>query len=195
MYGRRWIVYAGRLVREKGVRDLMTALPKFHADDAGLLIVGDGPDRPILDALARELGVEHRIRSVGAVPHPDVPSYLQHAELVVLPSWYEERGRILLEAMAAGTPVVATRTGGIPATVRDGVNGLLVSPRSPERLATAIDRILGDRELAATMREAGRSVAAEHGVDALAETTLGVYRSALGELPEPVPSGATDGAR
>ena len=149
MDGRRSIVYAGRLVREKGVRELVAAFGALTAADVGLIIVGDGPDRATLETAARGLASGHRIRFVGAVPNTRVGAYLRHADLVVVPSWYEERGRVLLEAMAVGTPVVATRTGGIPATVQDGLTGLLVPPRDPGRLAAAIDRVLGDDGLAA----------------------------------------------
>jgi glycosyltransferase involved in cell wall biosynthesis len=88
--------------------------------------------------------------------------------------------------------VVATRTGGIPATVRDGVNGLLVPPRAPEALAAAIDRVLEDAMLAASMGAAGRATAAEHSIGSLADATLATYETVLGrsvdrvrtELPE-----------
>jgi glycosyltransferase involved in cell wall biosynthesis len=177
MDGRRSIVYAGRLVREKGVRDLVAAFGALTAADIGLIIVGDGPDRATLETAARELASGHRIRFVGVVPNTRVGAYLRHADLVVVPSWYEERGRVLLEAMAFGTPVVATRTGGIPATVQDGLTGLLVPPRDPRRLAAAIDRVLGDERLAASMAAAGRATASDHGIEALADATLAAYEA------------------
>ena len=182
MEGRRSIVYAGRLVREKGVRELVAAFGALTATDVGLVIVGDGPDRATLETTARGLASGHRVRFVGAVPNTRVGAYLRHADLVVVPSWYEERGRVLLEAMAVRTPVVATRTGGIPATVLDGSTGLLVPPRDPRRLAAAIDRVLGDERLAASMAAAGRATAAEHGIGALADATLAAYEAALGRV-------------
>ena len=185
MDGRRWVVYVGRLVPEKGVRELVEALARAATSDAGLLVVGDGPDRAPLEALAASLGVAHRVRFAGSVPHQDVAPYLQHADVAVLPSWYEERGRVLLEAMAAGAPVVAARTGGIPATVRHGVNGLLVPPRQPDRLATAIDRILGDAVFAETLRDAGRATASGHGLDGLVEATLDAYATVIARVGEP----------
>jgi len=160
MDGRRSIVYAGRLVREKGVRELVAAFGTLTTPDVGLVIVGDGPDRATLEADARGLASGRRIRFIGAVPNTRVGAYLRHADLVVVPSWYEERGRVLLEAMAVGTPVVATRTGGIPATVQDGLTGLLVPPRDPRRLSEAIDRVLGDQQLAASMAYVPRCVVA-----------------------------------
>ena len=140
MDDRRWVVYAGRLVPEKGVRELIQAFGTISSADAGLLVVGDGPDRRVLERAARR-AAEDRVRFVGAVPHAHVRAYLHHAELVVLPSRYEERGRVLLEAMAEGRPVVATRTGGIPDTVHHGENGLLVAPGDVDGLAEAIDRL------------------------------------------------------
>jgi glycogen(starch) synthase len=184
MDGRRWIVFAGRLVPEKGVRDLVAALAELSARDAGLIIVGEGPDRARLETLARGLGVRHGIRFVGPIPHAQLRAYLQYAELVVLPSWFEERGRVLLEAMAAGTAVVGARAGGIPATVRHEVNGILASPRNPRMLAAAIDRVLADSDLAASMREAGRGTASEHGLPALADMTLDAYIAVLDRAVE-----------
>ena len=184
MDGRRSIVYAGRLVREQGVRELVAAFGALKAADIGLIIVGDGPDRARLETAARGLASGHRIRFVGAVPNTRVGAYLRHADLVVVPSWYEERGRVLLEAMAFGTPVVATRTGGIPATVQDGLTGLLVPPRDPRPLAAAIDRILGDDGLAGAMAAAGRATASEHGIGALADATLAAYETVWGRIAE-----------
>jgi glycosyltransferase involved in cell wall biosynthesis len=183
MDGRRWIVFAGRLVREKGVHDLIASFALASAPDAALLVVGDGPERATLEAAVRERGLDHAVHFQGAVPHVEVAAYLQHAAVVAIPSWFEERGRIVLEAMAVGAPVVATRVGGIPASVRDGVNGLLVAPRSPAELARAIDRVLLDRTLAASMGAVGRETVREHGTDALARATLDVYEAVLGRAP------------
>ena len=179
MDGRRWVVYVGRIVPEKGVRELVEAFGRLSVADAGLLIVGDGPDRVKVEVDARRLAPADRIRFTGALPHADVQGHLQHADVVVLPSWYEERGRVLLEAMAVGTPVVATRTGGIPDTVRDGANGLLVPPHDPPALAAAIARVLGEDGLAASIGAAGRATASEHGIDGLVDGTLAAYQAVL----------------
>jgi len=195
MNGGRWIVYGGRLVMEKGVSDLVVAFSRIDAPAVGLLLVGEGPARGVVLNLARKLGIGDRVRLVGPVSHDLMPGYLQHAEMVVLPSWYEERGRILLEAMASGRPVVATATGGILETVHDGGNGLLVPPRDPIRLAAAIDRVLRDPELAAALGEAGRSTAKGHGTAALADATLSSYDALLGDThlggPNQAPAAVT----
>lgn len=173
----RWVVYAGRLVPEKGVRDLVLAFGMLRTPGIGLLVVGDGPDRRALERLARRKS--RRVRFVGAIPHAQVGAYVQHADVVVLPSWFEERGRLVLEAMAAGTPVVATRTGGIPSSVTDGVDGLLVEPRDAKGLSEAIDRILGDGALAVSISAAARQAASGHGTDSLADATLAAYERVL----------------
>jgi glycogen synthase len=194
MDGRRWIVFAGRFVPEKGVRDLLQAFARLSEPSAGLAFIGDGPERAALQAVAARLGISDRVMLTGALPHADVQRALRHAHAVVLPSWFEERGRVLLEAMAAGTPVVGTRTGGIPETVRDGVNGFLVPPHDVAALACAIERILRDATLAAAMGAAGRATAAHHAVGALVSTTLLTYRSVLRRAAErlrPAPAGVT----
>jgi glycogen(starch) synthase len=177
---RRWIVYVGRLVTEKGIRDLLEAVPTLRAGNVSLLIVGDGPERRAARHITRRLRIDHRVVFVGPVAHRDVPPYLQHADVVVLPSWYEERGRVILEAMAAGAPVVATRTGGIPATIDDGLNGVLAPPHDPVGLAEALDRVLSDRPRASEMAVRGRATAAANGLDGLIATTVKAYDSALG---------------
>jgi glycosyltransferase involved in cell wall biosynthesis len=118
-----------------------------------------------------------------------VQPYLRHADVVVLPSWYEERGRVLIEAMAWGTPVVATSTGGIPSTVRDGVNGLLIPLMDPDALGGAIDRVLGDRKLSASMGAAGRAAASEHSIGSLADATLATYEAVLARTAGRFPTG------
>jgi len=179
MDDRPWVVFAGRLVREKGLGDLVEAVEAFPAR-AGLLIVGDGPYRAQLESQMRGPIQDGRVRFVGALPHAEVRPYLHHADVVVLPSWYEERGRVVLEAMAEGTPVIATRTGGIPESLRDGVNGLLVPVHDPVRLAAAIGRILGDANLAASLGAAGRRRAVDQGIGELADITLAAYAKVAG---------------
>jgi glycosyltransferase involved in cell wall biosynthesis len=177
---RRSVLYVGRLVREKGVVELLEAFARIGAADAELVFVGDGPMRPRLEVAARTLVVGDRIRFVGAVPHADVSTYFARARVVVVPSWFEERGRVVLEAMANGAPVVAARTGGIVESVRDGIDGVLVPPRDPIALASALARVLEDDELAASLSAAGVRVASDHRLDRLVDATLGTYEAVLG---------------
>ena len=102
--------------------------------------MGDGPARKALERRARRLGAGDRVRFLGYFAHERAPAALAHADLLVLPSLYEELGTVLLKAMHAGLPIVASKTGGIPDVVEYGVNGLHVPPGHPEALARAIDR-------------------------------------------------------
>jgi glycogen synthase len=105
---------------------------------------------------------------------------LAHVDVLVLPSLYEDLSSALIEAMAAGLPVVATRVGGTADLVRHGVNGLLVAPRDPVALAAAISEILADPAAAAGMRVAARSTAAGYAWPGLARQVLEVYRQVAG---------------
>jgi glycogen(starch) synthase len=141
-----------------------------------VLLVGDGPERPALEREVGRLGLGDRVRFLGFVPHDRVPAILTHADLLVLPSLYEELGTVLLEAMWVGLPIVASRTGGIPDVIEDGINGLLVPPGDPHTLAGAIDRVLGTPDLARRLAEAASQRAKEYDWEVLAERVLKVYR-------------------
>jgi glycosyltransferase involved in cell wall biosynthesis len=126
----------GRLSPEKGVDTAIAAV----AGSGSLTVVGDGPERERLAATA-PVGISF----VGAVAPESVPAYLSRARAVLVPSrCYEGAPRSIIEAFAAGVPVIASRTGGMPELVQDGVNGLLVPPGDIRAWRTAIDRLLDD---------------------------------------------------
>jgi glycogen synthase len=172
------VLFVGRLHRQKGVDILLRALPLLPPV-ATVTLVGDGPERAALCRLADELGVADRVTVTGFVPHGMVPGLLAGADVVVLPSRYEELGTALVEAMAAGRPVVAARVGGIPELVRDGVDGLLVPPDDPGALAKAVTRVLANPVLAAELGANGRARVAGHDWAVLARRVLDVYRTVL----------------
>jgi len=151
----------GRLSEEKRHRDLVEAAAALVRDgnDLRLDLVGDGETRPPVEAQVRELGVEGRIRFLGM--RSDVPELLRGFDIFVLPSRFEGLPLTILEAMASGLPVVATRVGGVPELVEDGVNGFLVEPQSPAELAAAIRRLVEDADLRRRMGQAGRKIAVE----------------------------------
>jgi len=168
------VAYLGRLAPQKDVGTLLQAFARLPADTQ-LMLAGDGPDRPALQHRAQRFG--GRVHFTGFVPHVKVPAVLRHVDLLVLPSLYEDLSSALIEAMAAGLPVVATRVGGIADLVRYGVNGLLVAPpRDPAALAAAIGQILADPAAAARMSAAARSTAAAYAWPDLARQVLEVYR-------------------
>lgn len=173
--GRPRVVFIGRLVVQKGVDTLIRAVPQLETEGALVLLVGDGPDRSLLEALVRELGVEERVRFTGFVPHPRVPAVLRHADLLVLPSVYEEMGSVLLEGMQMGVPIVASRTGGIPDVITHGETGLLVEPSEPRALAAAIDRVLWDDGLARRLATCAEGEAKRYDWNVLADKVLGIY--------------------
>ncbi len=157
---RHGILFVGRLVSRKGVEFLLDAVERLGG--APLTIVGDGPKRRGLERRARGLPV----RFLGSLPPEEVRRRLKEAMILVLPAVQGEGvPNVLLEAMACGTPVVATDGGGVPDLVEDGRTGLLVPPRDAPRLAEALGRLLEDADLRARLSAGGRGVAADHDWD------------------------------
>jgi glycosyltransferase involved in cell wall biosynthesis len=154
--GDRVIGTISRLVWKRGNEELLeaAALVRHAIPSATLVVVGDGPLRPALEARARELGLNDGVRFLGAVPQ--AARLLPHFDVFILSSVLEGMSNSLLEAMAAGRPVVATRVGGNPEVVVEGETGFLVPPKDPRALADAVLRLLRDRELAHRFGEAAR---------------------------------------
>ena len=170
----------GRLSPEKGHGVLLKALPGIFAafPHAGLVLAGDGPSRAELEEESRRLGIAERVAFLGF--RRDVPALLGAIDLFVQPSIYEGFGISLLEAMAAGLPIVASRVGGIPEVVEDGVTGLLVAPENPFALAAAIERLLRDRDEARRLGEAAaRRVRERHSLQSAAAKIDALYRDIL----------------
>jgi starch synthase len=187
---RPFVLFVGRITRQKGVPHLLRAVRDIDPSAQVVLCAG-APDTPEIDREFRELYEElDRVRDgvhwiPRMLPRPEVIQLLTHAAVFVCPSVYEPLGIVNLEAMACGTPVVASRVGGIPEVVEDGVTGLLV-PVDEEHavfetgLARALDRVLGDPEAARRMGEAGRERAVgEFGWDAIARRTARLYAEIL----------------
>jgi glycogen(starch) synthase len=174
--GRPRVLFVGRLAPQKGVRALVEAAALIENQGARVLLVGDGPERKALERKARRIGVGDRVRFLGFFAHDRLPAAMAHADLLVLPSVYEELGTVLLEAMWSGLPIVASRTGGIPDVIEDGVNGLLVEPGDPEALARAIDRLLAERDLARRLSEGAQQRGKDYDWDVLAGSVLAVYQ-------------------
>jgi glycosyltransferase involved in cell wall biosynthesis len=161
------------------VHTALSAFGRLRAAGAHLVLVGDGPERSPLEAEATRLGVADRVRFAGFLPHHRVPAALSHADVLAVPSVYEELGRVVLEAMQVGLPVVATATGGIPEVIHDGHNGLLVPAGDPDPMARAIDSVLLHPGLAARLGAAGRRDSERYDADAQVERVLEAYREAL----------------
>jgi len=147
--------------------------------DTQILIFGEGELRPALLRQIKHLGLEHHVRLVGF--RPDILSLLKGLDLFVMSSITEGLGTSILDAMAASKAVVATRAGGIPEAVEDGVTGLLVPPHNAPALAEAILRLLKDAPLRRRMGEEGLArVRAQFNVDRMVDETLAVYERVAG---------------
>lgn len=172
----------GRLSQKKGQEDFLEAgvIVLNQVPQARFHFVGDGPLRMELESRARELGVDGRVRFFGAAM--DAPHLLFQMDLFVLPSHMEGMSNALIEAMAAGLPVVATDVGGTPDVVLDGQTGILVPPRNPARLAEAIVTLLKDPERARAMGAAGRARVEGHFTTQTMVTRLeALYRGLLAD--------------
>jgi glycosyltransferase involved in cell wall biosynthesis len=147
-----------RLEPEKGHRTLLEAWPLVLAAQprAWLLIVGEGLERNSLEAQAASLGISDRVVFTGR--REDVPAVTAALDVSVLPSYREAQGLSVLEAMALGRPVVASRVGGIPEMIEDEVSGLLVAPDDREALAGAIERLLADHPFADMIAKRGHDM-------------------------------------
>lgn len=157
------VVAVGRLARVKGFEYLIEAASRM--DRVALAIVGDGELRPELERLAR--ASRARVVLTGGVPRDRVAEALAAADVVVVPSVVDNRGRVdattstALEALAAGRPLIATRVGGIPEVVHDRENGLLVPQKDPAALAAAIEALRADSELRGRLSRNAREFAVE----------------------------------
>jgi D-inositol-3-phosphate glycosyltransferase len=181
----------GRLVERKGVDTVIRALVELP--DAELLVVG-GPDAARLGedeeaqrllALADELGVAHRVVLVGGVGHDDVPAIMCSADVVVATPWYEPFGIVPLEAAACGVPLVGSAVGGLLDSVADGTTGLLVPPRDPAALATAVRGLLDDPARRRALGTAARRRAVTlYSWQSVAAQTDRVYRALVGAREE-----------
>jgi len=174
-------VCAGRLRWEKGQAVLLEALARLAAEGgrpAFLLLAGAGPDEARLREQARALGLEESVRFGGLLEDPR--EAYRAADLLVQPSLWEGMPNAVLEAMAQGTPAVASSVGGVPEVVRDAVTGLLVPPGDPAALATAVARLRDDEALRASMGRAALARAREaFPLQATLEATAAVYEELL----------------
>jgi len=182
------LVTIARLTQMKGHRYLLQALPQLLERWPSLmcLFVGEGELRDELHRLALTLAVEGSCRFVGV--REDIPNILAAADVVVLPSLSEGFPFVLLEALAMGCPVVASRVNGIPELIEHQKTGLLVPPRDPLALAAAIGKVLNDRTVALKMGAAGRAVVQDRfTVDGMVENTTAVFDAAMQDAGVHVP--------
>jgi len=188
--GRRLtILFVGRLVELKGLAYLIEAVGRLGGRvPARIVAIGIGPQRDRLEALARDRKVDVDFRN--KVPDAELHQSFLTSDVLVLPSIIDARGDteglgvVLLDAMSYGIPAIASRVGGIPDIIEDGVSGLLVPPADPQALANAIERVAGDPALAKRLADAGRARLRTHfSWDVITQTWDAVYRTVSAALP------------
>ena len=141
--GHKLMVYVGRLIEAKGLRELIDAFGKLSQRDpqVRLSLIGEGLMHDEIKAMVQQRGLDGRVILTGGLLPQQVAEWMSHAELVVLPSWSEGYPNVLVEALACGCPVVATRVGGIPEIIHEG-NGLMVPARDATALEQGLDKAL-----------------------------------------------------
>jgi glycosyltransferase involved in cell wall biosynthesis len=143
------ILFVGRLDPIKGIQYLLRAMEIVCKvlPEAKLILVGDGKERENLENLTKILGLSDCVTFVGMIPHKKIPDYMDLADIFVLPSLSEGFPIVIPEAMAGGLPIVATRVGGVPDIIEDGVNGYMVEPGNFQEMANKIISILENQPL------------------------------------------------
>jgi glycosyltransferase involved in cell wall biosynthesis len=178
------IGYIGRLVREKGVDLLLKALSGVGARWR-LVVVGAGPERGRLEKLADRLGIAGQTSFVGVIPSLRAPAFYRELDVLVLPSrsqsnWVEQFGRVLIEAMACGVPVIGSDSGEIPHVIGDA--GIVFPEDDANALADCLERLAVDPDLRADLGARGRARALAHFTQTrVAEQTVEVYREMIAE--------------
>jgi glycosyltransferase involved in cell wall biosynthesis len=174
--------YVGRLVEQKGVDLLLQALSGL----AGVwraYILGSGPEGDALKAQTRQLGLADRVSFDPWIPSVEMPGYYRQLDALVVPSrtrpnWKEQFGRVLIEAMACGVPVVGSDSGEIPHVIGDA--GLIFPEGNPQALQGALERLLKDPDLCADLARRGQERVSTHYTQAqIAGQTYQVYQSIL----------------
>jgi glycosyltransferase involved in cell wall biosynthesis len=167
------LICVGGLIPRKGQELAIGALPELP--DATLLVVGEGPDRAKLGSLAQGLDVADRVRFLGRVVHDELPALYSAADVMLLPSSAEGWANVLLEAMACGTPVVATDVGGSGEVLTEPAAGVLMRERSVRALAEGVRQVLADPP----DRAATRAYAEKFDWQATTDGQLALFREIL----------------
>ena len=182
---RPMLLWVGRIAPIKGLDTLLDAVGRLQAAGTGLrlLIVGgdadeprNGHERALRDQIER-LGLAAAVRFVGPQPQDALPAYYAAADVTVLPSYYESFGMVALEAMACGSPVIASRVGGLVTTVRDGVTGFLVPDGDVDALAERVATLIADPDLRWRIGREAVRWAAQHRWPCVAEAVCREYAS------------------
>lgn len=177
-HGSKVILSVGRLNYQKGFQYLIKAMPAVlkQIPNVKLIIVGEGEQLSYLRQLSKSFGVSESVIFTGAIDQAEIPNTYSAADVFVLPSLFESFGIALIEAQAAGKPVIGTRTGGAQEALVDGDTGFLVEPGDPKQLEAAIVRVLSDYNWAHKMGEKGKKfVEARFGIQTIVSSVTELY--------------------
>lgn len=170
------LLMISRLIPRKGVHLLLQAIPKIVSNTPFVVdIVGDGPEQPKLEQMARELGITEQVSFVGTVAYEELEQWYQRADVFVLCSYAEGMPLVVLEAMACGLPVVATRVQGIESLVQPGRNGYLFPPGNVDALAEALTKVLNAGPIRQSMGEHSVRLVQPYDWSHIAQQYLGLY--------------------
>lgn len=182
------LLFVGRLVEIKGLRDLITAFSLLNESfqiKTELWIIGDGAERKALETLTRTLNLTSRVTFYGRLPNDQLPDYYATADIFIAPSIVDSSGNeegqgvILLEALACGTAIISTRTGGIVEVLEHGKTGLLVNPGDPHELKEAIERLLINKGLRESLSSEGKKIVQNYDWAVIAGKFSDLYRRQL----------------
>ncbi len=176
------LLFFGRLAASKGPMMFIEALALLGRDAPNAVVIGRGEDLPLLRSRVEALGLSSRVVFEGWKTGQEIARRLAESSMAVLPSREESFGNAMVEAMAAGTPLVTTRVGSIPEVVDEGRTGVLVPPDDPRALATAIQKLLRNRSLAEALGKRGREhVRERYSWAATATRYEAIYEDVLGK--------------
>ncbi|HEX6032090.1 MAG TPA: glycosyltransferase family 4 protein [Tepidiformaceae bacterium] len=188
----RYILFVGRFEERKGLDVLLDAFAMLKArfSDLHLVVVGDARRRTRYEDIVQEMGLAD-VHFAGYVPNDQLPAYYQRAAAFCAPNTGNESfGRILPEAMAAGTPIVASRIKGFTDVVTDEVDGLLVPPGDAEALSRALERVLEDKALAGALTQRGTKTVQRYSWQVVTDELVAFYEEVIRQAERRVDSGA-----
>jgi len=183
---RRVLLFAGRLQPFKGLDLLLHAMTNLPNHGFTRLLVvggnaGKGDERVKMNSLVKKLGISEMVDFVGAVEHENMPKFYNAADVCVIPSYHESFGMVAVEALACGTPVVASRVGGLATIVKDGETGYLFDERSPETLAIYLCLLMCENEIRNSMAGAARQSVMKYNWSSTAQGLFQMYQELLAQ--------------
>jgi len=175
------VLFVSNLQQRKGAQYLLKAAPQIlrEVPNTSFVIVGDGPYRKYLEDLSNRLHIKNKVIFTGSLSDQELLEAYHIADVFVLPSAFEGLPTVILEAMASGVPIVATKVGGIPSIVQDGITGFLINYGDTKQIAEAVINILSDESLAQKMGENGKRISKNYDWQIICKKIEDVYQEVI----------------